>query len=329
MTAIRTRAARWYARHPLRLSPLATAAVAIVALGVAAVGAATMPPDAAPAPVVRIDGGMSAPQAAAELAQAHVVAHPRVLRAILRLAGAGARIQAGAYSFEKPQNAVAVAYRLVAGDFGLPPVRLTFLEGFTTRDAAAEVAAAFPGLSANQFLAAAKPDEGYLFPDTYVFSSSADAATIVATMQKNFDAKIAPLEPDIAASGHSLSEIITLASLVEREARTTTDRKMVAGILWNRLDRGMPLQVDAVFGYIFGRDTYSPSFADLKVDSPYNTYTHTGLPPGPICNPSLSAIEAVLHPTPTKYLYYLTGTDGHMHYATTYQGHQANERTYL
>ncbi len=104
---------------------------------------------------------------------------------------------------------------------------------------------------------------------------------------------------------------------------------MVSGILWNRIRRGMPLQVDAVFGYIYGRTTYSPSFADLKIDSPYNTYKYPGLPAGPICNPSLSAIDAALHPAKTKYLYYLTGRDGQMRYATTYEGHRSNLHTYL
>ena len=91
----------------------------------------------------------------------------------------------------------------------------------------------------------------------------------------------------------------------------------------------MPLQVDAVFGYINRRDTYSPTFDDLKIDSPYNTYLYKGLPPGPIANPGLDSLDAALHPTKTDYLYYLTGTDGQMHYATTYAGHQANQRKYL
>lgn len=104
---------------------------------------------------------------------------------------------------------------------------------------------------------------------------------------------------------------------------------MVSGILWNRIERRMPLQVDAVFGYIFERATYSPSFADLKVDSPYNTYTHAGLPPGPICNPGLDALLAAARPAKTNYLYYLTGKDGLMHYAMTYAEHQANQRKYL
>ena len=106
-------------------------------------------------------------------------------------------------------------------------------------------------------------------------------------------------------------------------------KRVVAGILKNRLKLDMPLQVDAVFGYIFGRGTYSPSYADLAVDSPYNTYTHKGLPPGPISNPGLDSLEAAANPAKTDYLYYLTGKDGLMHYATTHAGHQANRKKYL
>ena len=107
------------------------------------------------------------------------------------------------------------------------------------------------------------------------------------------------------------------------------NKRIVAGILSNRLELGMPLQVDAVFGYIFGRDTYSPSFEDLKVNSPYNTYLHVGLPPGPITNPGLDSLQAAAVPTKTDYLYYLTGSDNLMHYATTYVGHLANQNKYL
>jgi UPF0755 protein len=104
--------------------------------------------------------------------------------------------------------------------------------------------------------------------------------------------------------------------------------KMVSGILWRRISIGIALQVDAVFGYILDKPTYSPSLDDLKINSPYNTYTNRGLPPGAIGNPGLDAIEAAISPTQSKYLYYLTGKDGTMHYATTFDQHVAN-RKYL
>ena len=282
-----------------------------------------------PGSIVRISRGTSAPEIAAELADAHIISHPSVLRALLRLSGESGNVQTGVYQFTAPQNAFVVAYRLVTGAYGLPPVRLTFVEGTTVSEAAARVASVLPGISADEFLAAAAGKEGYLFPDTYFFPPSADAESIVAAMRANFDTKIAPLIPAIGASGHSLADIVTMASIVEKEARTSVDRRMVAGILWNRVRLGMPLQVDAVFGYIFDRPTYSPSPSDLAVKSPYNTYLHAGLPPGPIDNPGLDSLEAAAQPTKTSYLYYLTGHDGLMHYATTYAGHQANLRKYL
>jgi len=279
--------------------------------------------------IVVIAPGASAPQVARELTEARVIRYAPLLEFLLRVRRGSTHIQAGAYLFQSPQNLFTIARRLVTGAYGLPLVRITFPEGETTREAATRVHDAFSNISESDFLAAARPREGYLFPDTYFFSPSADAASIIKEMRANFDTKIATLADEIRASRHSLSELIIMASLVEKEARVSVDRRVIAGILFNRLERGMPLQVDAVFGYIFNRDTYSPSFADLKVDSPYNTYTHAGLPPGPIANPGLDSLEAVLRPAETDYLYYLTGTDGLMRYAKTYSAHQSNQRKYL
>jgi UPF0755 protein len=288
------------------------------------------PPSTLPSrDIVVIAQGASVSDIAKELYDAHIIAHPTVLRLILRMSGASNRVQAGAYLFNVPENALVVAHRLVTGTYGLPPVRITFIEGVTVREMAVQVTGALPKISTKDFLSAGQPYEGYLFPDTYFFSSSADVASVVASMRANFTTKIASLSGDMSVSGHSLSDVVIMASLVEKEARTTVNRHIVAGILWNRLKLGMPLQVDAVFGYIYGRDTYSPSLADLKVVSPYNTYTHTGLPPGPIDNPGLDSLDATIHPTKTDYLYYLTGKDDLMHYATTYAGHQANRKRYL
>ncbi|MCR4333932.1 MAG: endolytic transglycosylase MltG [Patescibacteria group bacterium] len=287
------------------------------------------PADFSSGSIVHITSGNSVIGVSEQLATAHIVRYPQLLRAILRITGASGHLQAGSYLFSTPQNVFIIAYRLSVGAYGLPPTRITFPEGETVRDYAARIDEAFPTISSADFLLRAQAHEGYLFPDTYLFSPSSDIDAIIKTMRANFDTKIASLESDIAASGHSLSDVITLASLVEKEARTIGNRRIVAGILWNRLKLGMPLQVDAVFGYIFSRDTYSPSFADLKVDSPYNTYTHRGLPPGPIDNPGLESIDAVLHPTKTDYLYYLTGNDNQMHYAVTFAEHRLNQQKYL
>ncbi len=305
-------------------------ALLLVLFVVGGYSAAFAPPAAfTPGTTVRIARGTSVPAIAAELFNAHVISHPAILRAILRFSGAGGNVQPGVYLFAAPEGAFFVAYRLVTGAYGLPTVRITFVEGTTVREAAAKAANALPGMSAAEFLAAATGQEGYLFPDTYFFQPSEDAESVIAALRANFETKMKPLMPLVSASGHSLSDIVIMASLIEKEGRTSEDRRIIAGILWNRIRLGMPLQVDAVFGYIFDRATYSPSPADLKVKSPYNTYLHTGLPPGPIANPGLDSLLAAIEPAKTSYLYYLTGNDGLMHYATTYVGHQANLRKYL
>lgn len=279
--------------------------------------------------VVSIKRGSSASDAAKILSDASIISHPIFLRIVLRLSGTGSSVQAGSYRFEKPENLFIIARRITTGIYGLPSVRITVTEGTSVRTIAARVAGMFPSVSEKEFRAAGEKHEGYLFPDTYFFMISASAESIVAEMRKNFDEKIALLSDEITKSGHSLSDIVIMASLIEKEVRTDASRRMVAGILWNRLAIGMPLQVDAVFGYIFDRDTYSPSLSDLSVDSPYNTYKYKGLPSGPIGNPGIESIKAVLHPTKTDYLYYLTGKDGVMRYAKTFAEHQANRRKYL
>jgi UPF0755 protein len=277
--------------------------------------------------IVVVPEGSSITEVSELFEKNEVVKKGVVLKAILRLSGD--HIQAGGYLFKEPQNTATIARRLSSGLFGIPPVRITFPEGMTVRDMGEKIEEAFEGLSAAEFLAAGKAHEGYLFPDTYLFSPSSDIETIVALMRENFDKKTKSLSAAISASGRSLQDIVTMASLIEKEARTTEVRKMVSGILWERLRLNMPLQADAVFGYIYGRDTYSPTYEDLKIDSPYNVYKYLGLPPGPINNPGLDAIQAALAPTASEYLYYLVDKEGVIHYGRTYAEHQANERNYL
>ena len=257
--------------------------------------------------IIVIAQGASTPLIAKELADAHLIASPHLFQIVLRASGRSDRIKTGAYRFQMPQNLFCIAYRIIAGDYGLPLVRMTFPEGTTVSEMAAQIAKAIPSVSADSFSRAGEPYEGYLFPDTYFFSSVTDAESLVKIMRANFNSKTASLSGEIKSSDHSFSDIVIMASLVEKETRTDADRHIVAGILWNRLGIGMPLQVDVA------RDTYE----------------HKGFPSGPICNPGLDSLEASLNPTKTDYLYYLTGRDGLMHYATTFAGHQANLKKYL
>ncbi len=140
----------------------------------------------------------------------------------------------------------------------------------------------------------------------------------------------APLQHVVGAAHFLAVQHIELeASILEREAKLPADKRIVAGILYNRLKLGMALQVDAAFGYVHGIDGYTPTAADLASNSPYNTYRFPGLPPTPISNPGLDSLLAAVTPTKTNYLYYITGTDGTMHYATTFAQHKANIVKYL
>ncbi|HOZ36444.1 MAG TPA: endolytic transglycosylase MltG [bacterium] len=167
--------------------------------------------------------------------------------------------------------------------------------------------------------------EGYLFPDTYYYSSAED---IIKKMLSNFDKKLNPeLRLEISRQGKTIFEIITVASLIEEEVKTDADRVIVSGIIWKRLAINMPLQLDSTIKYITGGSTA----LDQKVDSPYNTYLYKGLPPGPISNPGLAAIRAAIYPQASEYLYFITETDGAgtVHYAKTFEQHQKNIDDYL
>ena len=133
----------------------------------------------------------------------------------------------------------------------------------------------------------------------------------------------------IAKFGKPQNQILTMASILEKEGATTKDREMIAGILWHRIAIGMKLQVDAVFPYIIGVNSLQLTKAELQTDSPYNTYLYAGLPPGPISNPSLDSILAAVTPTKTKDLYYLSDLQGNLHYCATFACQLANEKKYL
>jgi len=159
----------------------------------------------------------------------------------------------------------------------------------------------------------------------------AKSQDVVRIMEKNFDKKIAPYQSQIDASKYSLDQILTMASLVENEAGSASylTKQRVAGVLWKRVDEGIPIQADAVFGFIYQEHLPRVLLRHLEVDSPYNLYKKTGLPPGPIGNPSIDSIRATLDPIITSNLFYLTGFDGKFYYAETNGGHERNRRQHL
>lgn len=229
-------------------------------------------------------------------------------------------------------------------------VRITIPEGFSLVHMGERIHAALPEISleAWQFATSAKSElasdpfvvsagkpsgvdlEGYLFPDTYEFNTDATADVIAETMLRTMESRTA--EIGIAtgdSAGMSTHDILTLASIVEKEVRTAETMKNVADVFLKRLDIGMPLQSDATINYIIDGDNPSPTYADLEVDSPYNTYKTPGLPPGPISAPGLNALNAVLHPTHNDYYYFLTTDEGDIYYAETYEEHLRNKARWL
>jgi UPF0755 protein len=172
--------------------------------------------------------------------------------------------------------------------------------------------------------------EGYLFPDTYFVYEGASAAEIIDKMLTNFQSKLSSeLLQDMANKKKNLVDVVTLASIVEKEMFGYEDRRIVSGIFEKRLSIGMGLQSDATINYITRAGNTRPTSDELQSDSLYNTYKYRGLPPGPIGNPSLEAIRAVVYSAPTNYLYFLTTADGKIIYSRTHDEHVLAKQKYL
>lgn len=173
--------------------------------------------------------------------------------------------------------------------------------------------------------------EGYLFPDTYKIFQNAKVSDIVQKMLDNFDKKLSKeMREDIAKQGKTIHEIITMASVIEKEVRTEEDMKIVSGIFWNRIKNNQSLESCATLAYILGINKQQYSEEDTKIDSPYNTYKNTGLPLGPICNPGLKAIKAAIYPKFTDYNYFLNKQDtGETVFSVDFKEHIKNKQKYL
>ena len=172
--------------------------------------------------------------------------------------------------------------------------------------------------------------DGYLFPDTYRIYRDSDPDEIIGKMLENFSQKLTQeLREEIKKQKKSVFDVITMASLIEKEVRSDEDRALVSGILWKRINLGMPLQVDASINYITGGNDPTVSQEALERESPYNTYKNKGLPFGPIANPGISAIKAAVYPKKSPYLYYLSTPDGKTIFSKTFEEHTAAKRKYL
>jgi len=235
----------------------------------------------------------------------------------------------GKYLFHTKENIFSVINRVTTGSYQIPVEKITFIEGETTFRMAEKLKSRFQNFDVATFYKLALMNEGYLFPDTYEFRLTISAEEVVNEMKNNFDNQISSIKDEVEQSDRTLSEIIKMASIIEGEA-SFTSRDDVADILWKRLDINMPLQVDATFVYSIGKSTFDLTLSDLAdEENPYNSYVFKGLPPTPINNPGIKAIKAALSEEETPYLFFLTGQDGEMYYASTFEGHKRNRVLYL
>lgn len=253
----------------------------------------------------------------------------------LRLTGTMDKLQAGYYKFDSNSSMRTIILELQKGQ--TKTVKVTIPEGFTIQQIAKSLEEA-KLVSKKDFLDTARtfvpysymygptPEEyhveGFLFPDTYYIPENYTPKQILEMMTKETNNKLTPkIRADIKAKGLSIYQFITLASLVEREALFDKDRPIIAAVFEKRLKQGIPLQSCASVEYVLGARKQFLSLEDIEIESPYNTYKHKGLPPGPISNPGIKSIEAVLYAPTTEYLYFVADKKGVHHFSKTYDEH--------
>ncbi len=276
-----------------------------------------------------------------------LVRNSLVFKLYVKLTGRDKSIQAGLYKLSPNLTLEQVIMTLAKGPQAL---WFTYPEGLRREEVAAKTIKTLE-LSGNEakqfwndFMAESKGEEGYLFPDTYLFPKEATAGAIVRKMTSTFDSKFTDeMKKDMEEKGLTQEDVVTMASIIERETRTDAERPTVAGILYNRLNANHALQVDATLQYTEGTKTCAtlnapwvdcnwwqpPTPEDKATRSAYNTYLNTGLPAGPIANPGLSAIKAAIYPVDSDYFFYIHGNDGQIHYAKTGAEHEQNIEKYL
>jgi UPF0755 protein len=290
---------------------------------------------------LEIPQGAGSRAIARRLVEAGVVADEWTFRAAVRWSGRGQVLQAGEYRFAEAASPLDVVDRLARGD--VYTIGITFPEGLTIGEMADVFEARGLG-TARSFREAARDAtpiaaldpaardlEGYLFPDTYPVSRRVDAASLVAAMVERFKTVYAELTKDRQRPALTVRQIVTLASLVEKETARAEERPIVAAVYRNRLAIGMGMQADPTVIYALRqRGTYSGNIrrVDLTIDSPYNTYRYRGLPPGPIAAPGKAALDAALAPADSKYLFFVSRNDGSHVFAETLREHNANVRTF-
>ena len=283
---------------------------------------------------IMIDRGMSVVDIVERFEQRHYVHSSNLLLIYLRFFYETENIKAGVYHFSEPVSLQEVAHTIAKIGPNDPLISVTFPEGSTVHDFAQIAQISLSEFETDEFLTYAAKYEGYLFPETYFVPDVFTDKQLFELLRETFETEIASLSEEIEQHPLNLNDIITLASIIEREANTPQSMKMVSGILQNRLKIGMPLQADASIEYVLDTPLNELPEGQLasalrEIDSPYNTYLNTGLPPTPIGNPGMAAITAVLDPTLSDYFYYITDSDNIFHYAKTLSEHNRNIDRYL
>jgi len=275
-----------------------------------------------------------------QLAQSGVIAHPIAFRILARLRQEEANVKAGEYTIEPNQSSDEVLRTITAGT-GQVARWVTFPEGYTAREIAASLAEKKFG-SQDAFARAFSAEsidldgtrttglEGYLFPSTYLMPVDVTPRAAAKILVDQFRKELPTDARERARRlGLNVPQVVTIASLVEREAKADDERSLMAGVYYNRLRRGMPLEVDATIEYVFASHHDVITRKDLQIDSPYNTYRYPGLPPTPIANPGKASLDAAFSPRSSEFLYYVYKGDGHSAFARTLQEHNANVSRYL
>ncbi|WNS46646.1 endolytic transglycosylase MltG [Paenibacillus sp. MMS20-IR301] len=305
---------------------------------------------AGPAVTVTIEKGMGSSQIADLLEQEGIIRNGLFFKGYLKWVNEGSSFKAGTYNVSPGESYDTLISRMNAGDVVKEEtVVFTIPEGYTAVQVAERLAAAWnqkpetflgiidsgTGLEAVTTLGIPENKElrhrleGYLFPETYELAKDSTPQEVIEAMLEQLVKKLDTLpewKAKLANRGLSLHELLTVASLVEREVVVDTERPLVAGVIYNRLDKGQKLEIDATVQYLLDKQKERLYEKDLQVENPYNTYKTEGLPPGPISSPGLASIEAALTPEVSEYFFYVTkkdGTQGHL-FAKTYKEHLAN-----
>lgn len=280
---------------------------------------------------VEVVKGDTLSSVADKLDEAGVIGSATLFKLEARLGGSSTEIKPGEYSFGPDDDTDAILRKLTSGK-DVPTFAVTIPEGLTLEQTA-ETVAASSNISAADFEAAAKKTdygyaflkdpavkttEGYLFPKKYEFEEGTNASQMVDRFLEQYLIETEGLDIEGAKDRLNLTEheLVTVASLIERESANSEERPLVASVIYNRIRQGMPLQIDATIQYARGEPKEELSLDDLKIDSPYNTYENPGLPPGPIASPSRESLQAAIKPAETDYVYYVLKANGKEHYFT-------------